>query len=594
MTTITMFESVTKTDKPHFIDVVLALDRIASGRSAESVLAIRAGNPELKKSLPVALFSGTFSIRKDDALETHSGLIVLDFDHVSAEASKAMLSTDEYVYACWISPSGQGLKALVKISNPERHREHFRALQTYYESTYGLEADPSGINESRACFESYDPELVLNDNSKVFGGMLKEQKENQVAHMKELHTDYEKLSVVASMVRRAQDGEKHAVLLRAAILCGGYVAAGRMEEDEAERVLLREIEKKNNVENLSLAKTTIRDGIAEGKKIPIRDVIKDEARIRREMQINDGDMSFISSDDIDHKWIEKFAKGEIVRGLSTGFEVLDQHFLLKRELTIINGHSNVGKTTMAQFLMVASAVKHGWRWVVYSSENKTASFKMRLMEFLLDKPIDMMNYDERTVAFKWVNKHFTVISNAQVYSYSDLLIFAEKLVRQERYDGYLIDPYNSLKITVSKNNQGITSHEYHYEAASEFLTFTTQNDIALWVNAHAITDAVRRKGADGLPVAPMAEDTEGGGKWVNRADSVLTFHRKVQHPDPEIRFRTEIHVRKVRNTETGGGNTPYDQPVLFELNYTRTGMNPMFGKKTFRAMHLNSGSIDLT
>ena len=435
---------------------------------------------------------------------------------------------------------------------------------------------------------------MLNDNSKVFGGMLKEQKENQVAHMKELHTDYEKLSVVASMVRRAQDGEKHAVLLRAAILCGGYVAAGRMEEDEAERVLLREIEKKNNVENLSLAKVTIKDGIAEGKKMPIRDVIEDETRIRREMQINDGDMSFISSDDTDYNWIEKFAKGEIVRGLSTGFEVLDQHFLLKRELTIINGHSNVGKTTMAQFLMVASAVKHGWRWVVYSSENKTASFKMRLMEFLLDKPIDMMNYDERTVAFKWVNKHFTVISNAQVYSYSDLLIFAEKLVRQERYDGYLIDPYNSLKITMSKNNQGITSHEYHYEAASEFLTFTTQNDIALWVNAHAITDAVRRKGADGLPVAPMAEDTEGGGKWVNRADSVLTFHRKVQHPDPEIRFRTEIHVRKVRNTETGGGNTPYDQPVLFELNYTRTGMHPMFGKKTFRPMHLNSGSIDLT
>ena len=173
MTTITMFESVTKTDKPHFIDVVAALDRIVSGRSAENVLAIRAGNAELKKSLPVALFSGTFSVRKDDALEAHSGLIVLDFDHVSAEASKALLSTDEYVYACWISPSGQGLKALVKISNPERHREHFRALQTYYESTYGLEADPSGINESRACFESYDPELVRNDNSKVFGGMLK-------------------------------------------------------------------------------------------------------------------------------------------------------------------------------------------------------------------------------------------------------------------------------------------------------------------------------------------------------------------------------------------------------------------------------------
>ena len=594
MSTITMFQSVTKTDKPHYIDVKAALERITSGKSQESILAIRAGNTELKKSLPVALFSGKFTTRKDDALEAHSGLIVLDFDHVNAGASKALLSTDEYVYACWISPSGEGLKALVKISNPERHREHFRALQSYFDSTYGLFADPSGVNESRACFESYDPELVLDDNSKLFGGMLREQQEKQVAQIQELHTDYEKLNIVARMVRRAQDGEKHATLLRAAILCGGYIAAGRMEEEEAERVLIREIEKKENVADLAGARATIRDGISQGKQIPIRDVIEDEARIRKEMQINDGDMSFISSDDTDYNWIEKFARGEIVRGLSTGFEWLDRHFLFKRELTVINGHSNVGKTTMAQFLMMSSAVLHGWRWVVYSSENKTASFKMRLMEFLLDKSIDMMNYDERTAAFKWVNKHFTIISNAQVYSYSDLMIFAEKLVRQERYDGYLIDPYNSLKLSMSKGNQGITSHEYHYEAASEFLTFTTQNDMALWVNTHAITEAVRRKGPDGLPVAPMAEDTEGGGKWVNRADSVLTFHRKVQHPEPDMRFRTEIHVRKIRNTETGGGNTPYDQPVIFELNPSRTGMSPLFGQKTFRPMRLDSSSLDLS
>lgn len=594
MSTITMFQSVTKTDKPHYIDVKAALERISSGKSQDNIMAIRAGNSELKKMLPVALFSGRFTTRKDDALEEHSGLIVLDFDHVNAEASKALLSTDEYVYACWISPSGEGLKALVRVTNPERHREHFRALQSYFDSTYGLCADPSGINESRACFESYDPELVLNENSKSFGGMLREQQEHQVAHIQEVHTDYEKLNIVAKMVRRAQDGEKHTTLLRAAILCGGYIAAGRMEEEEAEHVLLREIQKKDNVADLAGAKATIRDGINEGKSMPIREVIEDESRIRKEMQINDGDMSFISSDDTDYNWIEKFARGEIVRGLSTGFEWLDRHFLFKKELTIINGHSNVGKTTMAQFLMVSSAVLHGWRWVVYSSENKTASFKMRLMEFLLDKPIDMMNYDERTVAFKWVNKHFTIISNAQVYSYSDLMIFAEKLVRQERYDGYLIDPYNSLKVSMSKNSPGLSSHEYHYEAASEFLTFTTQNDMALWVNAHAITEAVRRKGPDGLPVAPMAEDTEGGGKWVNRADSVLTFHRKVQAPEEDVRFRTEIHVRKVRNTETGGGNTPFDQPVLFELNHTRTGMNPMFGKKTFSPMYLDSSRIDLS
>jgi len=95
-----MFQSVTKTDKPHYIDVKAALERIVSGKSMDNILAIRAGNSELKRSLPVALFSGVFTTRKDDALESHSGLIVLDFDHVNADASKALLSTDEYVYAC--------------------------------------------------------------------------------------------------------------------------------------------------------------------------------------------------------------------------------------------------------------------------------------------------------------------------------------------------------------------------------------------------------------------------------------------------------------------------------------------------------------
>ena len=33
---------------------------------------------------------------------------------------------------------------------------------------------------------------------------------------------------------------------------------------------------------------------------------------------------------------------------------------------------------------------------------------------------------------------------------------------------------------------------------------------------HAVTEAQRRKGDDGLPITPYAEDTEGG-KFVNRA-----------------------------------------------------------------------------
>jgi hypothetical protein len=91
------------------------------------------------------------------------------FDHVDVEATKTALATDDYVHSCWVSPSGDGIKALVQITNPERHRDHFRALTTYFDKQYTLEVDESGINESRACFESHDPDIIIKDEWKKFG-----------------------------------------------------------------------------------------------------------------------------------------------------------------------------------------------------------------------------------------------------------------------------------------------------------------------------------------------------------------------------------------------------------------------------------------
>lgn len=497
----------------------------------------------------------------------HSGFIVLDFDHIDAESSKKILATDSYVYSCWVSPSGDGLKALVRITNPERHRDHFRALKTYFLKQYDLEIDDSGINESRACFESYDPDITVNESSVKFGAFATERSEQQTAVQEGVYTDYMKLNLAARMIRMADDGDKHHTLLKASKLCGGYVGAGRMEEEEVVRVLFREISKRD-IDSEDSALSTIRSGIEEGKKAPIRELVNDEKSIEREMRINDGDMSFISSDDTDFRMIEDYANGKIEIGLDTGDLSMDEHFRYKKEFVIINGHSNVGKTTMALYLMVNSAVRHGWKWVVYSSENTTWSLKMTLMEFASDMPINNMSYQQRKEVFKWVNEHFTIISNKEVYTYSDIILFLEKTIRMQEVDAVFVDPYNSLKIDMKGNNIGV--HDYHYEAASEFLTFSTANNIAVWLNMHAVTEAQRRKGDDGLPIAPYAEDTEGGGKFVNRADCFITIHRKVQAPDPMTRKTTEFHVRKVREVKTGGSPTPLDSPILFAMNVSKT------------------------
>lgn len=582
---VTIFRDIKDIRGGTTIQLSQALNRIRDGASKDRIEEIRQGNKALKDQLPVVCFSGEFSSRKDADIVDHSTLIVLDFDYVDVGDTKAKLAADEHILACWTSPSGQGVKALVRITHPERHRDHFRALRMYFQERHDLEVDKSGANESRACYESYDPDLIWKDGSLKFGNLVSAESEQflQAPAMDSApqsstpvgipvpdspHTDYSKIQIAARMIQRAPDGQKHETLVKAAHLMGGYIASGKVQEHEAIRILHQEICKRDIVSEDQALKSIV-DAIEHGKLLPIHELIHREVDIQRDMDISDGDMSFISSDDSDYDWITKYSQGDIEVGLETGDKLLDEYFRYKRELVIINGHSNVGKTTAALYLMCNSSVRHDWKWIIYSSENKTASVKMTLMQFVLDKKVEDMTYAERKLSYDWVKNHFTVISNQHTYCYSDIILFAKKIMAQQEVDGLFVDPYNSLRIDLQGMN--INSHEYHYEAATEFLTLSNNHNIAVWLNMHAFTEAQRRKGPDGLPVAPYAEDTEGGGKFVNRADCFITIHRKVQALEHDIRKMTEVHIRKVRETETGGMPTPIDDPWKMAINLSHTG-----------------------
>ena len=74
---------------------------------------------EMKKMLPSICFSGTFNKRADTSIIEHSGLVCLDFDGYEKQKDllqdKEMLTKNKYVFSVFISPSGNGLKVLVKI-----------------------------------------------------------------------------------------------------------------------------------------------------------------------------------------------------------------------------------------------------------------------------------------------------------------------------------------------------------------------------------------------------------------------------------------------------------------------------------------------
>ena len=169
---VTIFRNIKDTSTPFFRDVESILVRIKEGTSKEIIKQIRAEKnkevrQELKKNLPAICFSGMFNKRNDDSLTQHSGFICLDFDGYKTKkdmsSEKERLSKDRYVYSVFISPSGNGLKALVKIpKEPNNHKNYFMSLEKYYNSDY---FDKTSKNISRVCYESYDPLIYVNENS---------------------------------------------------------------------------------------------------------------------------------------------------------------------------------------------------------------------------------------------------------------------------------------------------------------------------------------------------------------------------------------------------------------------------------------------
>lgn len=126
-----------------------------------------------KKSLPAFTPSGKFvGGRKMEFLEAYSNFIILDIDKLSQtdlQNAKHIANQCEYTYASFISPSGNGLKILVKVDiKKEDHKETFLALQKHYETLLNQEIDKSGKDITRLCFYSFDDNLYQNEAAKTF------------------------------------------------------------------------------------------------------------------------------------------------------------------------------------------------------------------------------------------------------------------------------------------------------------------------------------------------------------------------------------------------------------------------------------------
>ncbi len=171
----TEFTTISISDYLDFVKSAKYEDQINAFRNSKSLS--KDEQTKIKNKIPAVTISGTFRDRVANAnLDSHSGFICIDFDHVeNIESFKEQLIKDKYTYAVLYSASGNGLATLVKI-DPAKHLESYNGLKSYYFKNYTQLIDKSCSNVSRFRFLSMDKNLFINEKSATFKDYVKEVK----------------------------------------------------------------------------------------------------------------------------------------------------------------------------------------------------------------------------------------------------------------------------------------------------------------------------------------------------------------------------------------------------------------------------------
>jgi hypothetical protein len=557
---ITAFKNIWAKE-PNYITIEHALKRVKEGKSKGLVDEIRntldkekAG--ELKKNLPCICFSGKFGAdRRDEQIITHSGFIVLDFDNVyDLRDKQTEIISNKNVYACWVSPSGNGLKALVKIADGSKHREHFQALQDVFP-----EIDKSGINPSRVCYESYDPDIYINQDAEVFN---KTKKTEKIITYERTDDDQKIFKNILTWLSNKNEafvtGERNNFIFKLASACcrfgiheitanaminNEFVSNSEFTKNEADRAI-RSAYKANasRFSSASFDKEILIDKVTR-KELEVEKAIFDDG-----LKLKD----VIYGIDVKEQALSIYDQGYAkVDGI--GVPDLDDKFKPKRgEITVLTGIGNYGKSSFKKWYQAMRIVLYGEKFASFAPEdNPPEEYYHDFVEIILGcdcSPNNPNRPSRQTYEYVYdlVCKHMFYVYPKDVSPTPQYVmeVFLELIVK-ENVDGVDIDPFNQM---ANEYNKFQRSDKYLEWVLSVFARFAQINNIYFWIIAHPVK---MQKGGDGNYPCPDVFDLTDGAMWNNKMDNILVYHRPFAQTDPQ-NPTCEFYSKKIRRQKVVG------------------------------------------
>jgi len=279
--------------------------------------------------------------------------------------------------------------------------------------------------------------------------------------------------------------------------------------------------------------------------------------------------------------------GKIKQGLGLDC-FLDEHLRFKpKQLNIILGHDNVGKTYWINWYFLTLALKHNLTFCIWSGENQKGQILRDMIQMYRGKPFKELSHSQISGDLAFLEQSFMFIDNSKLYKPADVL----KLFLESGADVGLIDPFTGLDREMSFAG--------NYEFMNQARQFVNQHGMTIYINTHPNTESGRTGNLyaegelKGHLKAPLKDHIEGGKAFLNRCDDMIVIHRLIKHET--LKYKTWVQVEKVKDMETGGKHTGMDSPVVCDFNkgigFEIHGTDPL---KPFRIKEPFQAKITMT
>jgi hypothetical protein len=278
-----------------------------------------------------------------------------------------------------------------------------------------------------------------------------------------------------------------------------------------------------------------------------------------------------------------YKDGKIKHGLGIDC-VLDDYLRFKpKQLNIILGHDNVGKSYWINWYFLTLALKHGLTFCIWSGENHKGQILRDMIQMFSGEQFKNLTYAQIQSYSAYIEQFFVFVNNEKLYTPYELLeIFAES-----KANVGLIDPFTGLDRQMT--------YEGNYQFMNKAREFVNKTGMTIYINTHPNTESGRSGNLytegdwKGHLKPPLKDHIEGGKAFLNRCDDMFVIHRLIKHET--MKYSTMIGVEKIKDMETGGKHTGINDQILCNFNsglgFEVYGVNPIKEMRTPKKNNLN-------